>query len=60
MKPNVNRVASIPQTALVYCHGCYRLISFDPNDHLVRCPACGMTVKEKDLHPELRSSVHPG
>lgn len=45
MKPVVNRIASIPLTALVSCHRCYQLISYDPQQTLVHCPACGTTVR---------------
>lgn len=55
MKPAVNRVASVPMTALLCCPQCYRLISYDRNQTLVQCHACGATVREQDLPESLRA-----
>ncbi|MBM4124547.1 MAG: hypothetical protein FJ246_06295 [Nitrospira sp.] len=57
MKPTINRVASVPMTALLCCPQCYRLISYDRGQSLVQCHACGATVKGQDLSPSFDSSA---
>lgn len=57
MKPVVNRVASVPMTALLCCPQCYRLISYDRDQPMVHCHACGTTVRGKDLPHSLDPSV---
>jgi ribosomal protein L37AE/L43A len=56
MKPSVNRIASVPMTALVCCPQCYRLISYDAGQTVVRCHACGTKVKGQNLPPSLGTS----
>jgi LSD1 subclass zinc finger protein len=58
MKPVVNRIASIPLTAVLSCHRCYQLISYDPGQPFVRCHACGTTVRGP--LSSLGSAVTPG
>jgi DNA-directed RNA polymerase subunit M/transcription elongation factor TFIIS len=58
MKPLVNRIANVPLTALVSCHRCYYLISYDPTETFVKCPACGTTVRAP--LSSLDSFVTPG
>jgi hypothetical protein len=60
MKPAVNRVATVPMTALLCCPQCYRLISYNRDQALVQCHGCGTTVRSQDLPRPFASSANQG
>lgn len=56
MKPAVNRVASVPMTALLSCPQCYRLISYEVGQAMVKCLTCGTTLRNQDLPTSIETS----
>jgi len=57
MKPAVNRIASVPMTALLCCPHCYRLISYEVGQSQIKCQTCGTTLRNQDLPASLGSSL---
>jgi len=57
MKPAVNRIASVPMTALLCCPQCYRLISYEVGQTQVKCQSCGTALRNQDLPTSIGSSL---